>query len=539
LRRLVKLLDCTLRDGAYITNSYFGEAAITGIISKMQDANVDIIECGWLKDDEYKKGTSYYHVPDDLSQYVRSKNSNSLYSVMIDWDRYNVANLPVCDNKTVDAIRVVFPHGKHKEAIIIGEAIRSKGYRVMFQAANTLAYSDDDLKELADCMNKFMPDSVSIVDTFGAMYFDDLRRIVDILDATLDKNIELGFHAHNNQQLAFALCISFVDIMSESERGIIIDATLNGMGRGAGNATTELVAGYLERKCYGNYDMNVIMDAIDTYMQGFHEKYMWGYSTPYFIAGMYQCHVNNIAYLTKNHRTNAHDMRNIIASLSEEERRHYDYDLLEQKYLENQNRMVDDESAMKELSDGISGRKVLLVAPGKKSETCKNDIQAFIDDNSPIIIDVNAVSTYYPADYLFFINSVRYDYAKDAYTKRFEDTKKILLSNIKSEGNDDELIINFNRVVKRGWDHFDNAVINCLRLLGKLGATDVYIAGFDEFGTHYNESYADESLPTINPDNDWDKLNREIADMYRDFYYSNKGQMNITFITESSFEIKE
>ena len=75
--------------------------------------------------------------------------------------------------------------------------------------------------------------------------------------------------------------------------------------------------------------MDTVMDAIDMYIQGFQEKYDWGYSTPYFIAGMYQCHMNNIAYLLKNHHTNARDMRNVIAALSTEERRHYDYDLLE------------------------------------------------------------------------------------------------------------------------------------------------------------------------------------------------------------------
>ena len=70
------------------------------------------------------------------------------------------------------------------------------------------------------------------------------------------------------------------------------------------------------------------MDAIDTYMSYFEEKFQWGYSTPYFIAGMYCCHVNNIAYLTKNHRATAKEMRNIIESMSPEDRIKYDYDLL-------------------------------------------------------------------------------------------------------------------------------------------------------------------------------------------------------------------
>lgn len=533
----IRLLDCTLRDGAYITESYFGDAAIRGIIKKMQDAHVDIIECGWLKDQDYIKGTSFFHVPDDIGQYVPERSGNTVYAAMIDWDRYNVDALPPCDGKTIDAIRIVFPHGKHKEGIAVGERIREMGYKVMFQAANTLAYSDDELVELAQCMNDFHPVSLSIVDTFGAMYFDDIERIAHILNDRLDTAIELGFHAHNNQQLAFALCIRFVEIMEQSDRNIILDATLSGMGRGAGNATTELVAGYLDRKQHGNYDMNAILDAIDTYMQGFHEKYTWGYSTPYFIAGMYQCHVNNIAYLLKNHRTNASEMRNIIAALSEEERRHYDYDLLEEKYLENQNRMVDDRAAMAKLAAFMKNRSVLLIAPGKKTETEKDKIIKFIETEKPVVIDVNAVNPHYRADYLFFINSVRYDYAREVYGEQFASIPKILLSNIKTEGGVDEYIVNFDYVVKKGWDHFDNAVINCLRLLNKLDVRNVFIAGFDEFGTHYNESYADESLPTLNPDNRWQELNNEIADMYRDFYYSVKDVMDITFLTESVFEI--
>ena len=533
----IKLLDCTLRDGAYINNAEFGKPAMRGIISKLQDAHIDIIECGWLKDSEYREGTTYFHVPSDSERYIINRSSDIIYSVMIDWDRYNVDALPPCDGKSIDAIRVVFPHKRHKEAVLIGKKIREKGYKVLFQAANTLAYSDEDLIDLAELMNDFLPVSLSVVDTFGAMYFDDLDRIVKILDKKLDKRVELGLHAHNNQQLAFALCIRFIETLEE-KRDIIVDSTLSGMGRGAGNATTELVAAYINRRNYGNYDMNAVMDAIDMYMSGFQERYTWGYSTPYFISGMYQCHVNNIAYLTTNHRTNARDMRNIIESLSVDERRKYDYNLLESKYLENQNRIVDDELTIEYLKKLINGRKILLIAPGKSTITECDKLKTFIDTEKPLVIEVNAINKLYTCDYVFFTNNVRYEYARDSYPKTFAALKKILLSNIKTEGLDDELIVNFNLVIKRGWEHFDNAVILALRLLNKLNARDVYLAGFDGFKTSYNESYADDSLPTLNPDNNWDELNDEIKGMFRELYESIKGKMNIIFLTKSLFEIE-
>lgn len=531
----IQLLDCTLRDGAYINNSEFGIPALKGIIKHLQDARIGIIECGWLKDVQHKAGSSYFHQPDDVAPYLLEKKDSVTYVAMIDYNRYNDAILTEHDGKSIDAIRVVFPHGKHREGIKIGERIKQKGYKVFYQAANTLAYSDEDLIKLAHDMNRIKPVALSIVDTFGAMYEDDLVRIFTILDKHLDKSIQLGFHAHNNQQLAFALSSTFVELAEESERDSIADSSLCGMGRGAGNTTTELMASYLNRKHHKNYDMNEILDAIDMYMSESQEKYIWGYSIPYFIAGLYQCHVNNIAYLQKNHRTNARDMSNIIASMSQNERRAYDYDLLEKRYMENQGRIIDDSSALRALREQFADRSVLLLAPGKTIITEKEKILALIRKEHPIVIAVNAVHKDYNCDYIAFINSVRYQYAKDVYGTIFAKNRKILLSNIKTEAEDDELVINFNSVIKRGWEHFDNAVICVLRLLQKLDIADVLLAGFDGFKTAYNESYADSSLPTLNPNGKWDELNDEIKDMFKDFVLSSKDRMHITFITESIF----
>lgn len=329
------LFDCTLRDGAYIVNSQFGEPAIRGIIGKLEEAGAEIIECGWLKNGPHLPGSSFYHVPADLERYLSEKKPHTTYTVMIDYDRYDTDALPPRDGKSVDAVRVVFPRGKHREGAAVGREIAAKGYRVFFQAANTLAYSDAELRALAAELNAVRPGAVSIVDTFGAMYEEDLERISLVLDEALDPEIALGFHSHNNQQLSFALATCFLRLFRERTRQVIVDASLCGMGRGAGNAPTELVASYLNRKCGCNYDLDVILDAIDVYMKPFQEQYRWGYSTPYLIAGLYCCHVNNIAYLLKNHRTGARELRNVIASLDPEDRLRCDSALLEEKYRSN------------------------------------------------------------------------------------------------------------------------------------------------------------------------------------------------------------
>jgi len=221
------------------------------------------------------------------------------------------------------------------------------------------AYSDEELAELAESVNHSSAISLSIVDTFGAMYEEDLERIASILHRYLKSHIALGFHSHNNQQLSFALSQHFIRMFAGTNRQTIVDASLCGMGRGAGNTTTELAASYLNRKCGCHYDLDAIMDAIDIYMGYFQKRFEWGYSTPYFIAGLYGSHVNNIAYLLNNHRTKARDMRLVIESLDPKDRKKYDYDLLEEKYLSMINRYVDDSEVWKTLRETQKDKDIL------------------------------------------------------------------------------------------------------------------------------------------------------------------------------------
>ena len=116
-------------------------------------------------------------------------------------------------------------------------------------------------------------------------------------------------------------------------------------------------------------------------------------------------------------------MRNIIESLSVEDRRKYDYDLLEQKYMENQNRIVDDEKTVEYLREVIKDKKVMLIAPGKSTITEQKSLQEFIYKEDPLIIHVNAINKLYASYYLFFTNNVRYEYASYAYPKTFKNSK--------------------------------------------------------------------------------------------------------------------
>jgi Isopropylmalate/homocitrate/citramalate synthases len=535
--KTVELLDCTLRDGAYCIDGKFGAKSIGGIIRNLQVANVKIIECGWLKNSPHEYGTTYYQVPDELSQYLQvPKSKFSTYVAMIDYNQYNCEQLPQCNGETIDAIRIVFPKDKVKEGLALVEPIRKKGYGVYLQAANTLGYSDSELLELVKEVNNVKPDGLAIVDTFGAMYPNDLIRMVRLIHNSLDKNINIGFHAHNNQQLAFSLGMKFIEeFIDTSERGIIIDSSLCGMGRGAGNTPTELLANYINTMYDNNYDMNVIMDAVDMHMLQYMHNSTWGYSIPYSIAGMYCCHVNNVAYLTKTHRTRNKDIKMVFEMLDKNARTTYDYEHLDKIYADYQNKEIDDSEIKKVLQEKFSKKTVLAILPGKTAMEEQELIKTYKKNNNVIVVGINSVLEGFEYDWLFFSNSVKYTYAKENYNEQFTKAFKIISSNIKTNSETREYIVNYNDLQKREWKYYDNSMIMFLRLMSILQLSDVKIAGFD--GYKGNGQYAEQVLhPELLP-KEKQLLEDEIFDMLKDFVRLNGNKIHLEYITKSPFEI--
>ena len=423
----------------------------------------------------------------------------------------------------------MFPKGKEDEGLALSSQIREKGYEVLYQFANTLGYTDKELLSLIEKVNRVKPVSVSIVDTFGAMYVEDLERITALIEHNLDSSIAIGFHSHNNLQLSFALAIKFIEILERIDRTIIVDSSLCGMGRGAGNANTELVANYINKKHRGNYNMNAIMDAIDMYMPQFLKKYSWGFSTSYFISGNYCAHVNNIAYLKNNHQTNSRVMNNIIEMLDPEMRLGYDYDNLEAVYTKYCDLDIDDTKVIANLKKVIAGKEVLLLVPGKSILTEQKKIEKFMSENKPIVIGVNAVFSSYSCDFVFFSNIMRYEYAKDAKTEVFDSLKKILTSNLKVDEEKNNYQININNIVKREWKYYDNSAVMCIRLMEIIDAAKVTVAGLDGFSVQ--NGYYDQALETNADIQELEKKNEDLKEMLHQLLISTQNSMPVKFLT--------
>lgn len=530
-----KLLDCTLRDGAYLLDKTFGDETIHGIIKGLIKAKIDYVEIGFFQNEGFGEGKTVYQNSSDARRFVPANKEGCCITVLADYSRYSVENLDVCTGDSVDAVRECFFKNERIEALEACRVIKEKGYKLFIQPVDILGYTDIELIEFLNMINELEPYCLSIVDTFGSMYQEDLHRVFEIVNHNLIPSCKIGFHSHNNMQLSNALSQEFVR-MSVGKREVIVDGTLNGMGRGAGNTPTELVVQYMCEHG-ANYDMDAILDTIDGYMENISTRCTWGYTTQFFVAGCFSSHVNNIAYLNKKNSIRSKDIRYILNKIGAQARKRYDYDLLEKTYIELMQATVDDTDAIELLRKTIGQRKVLLLVPGRTVSSELDRVLEYIQSSNPIIISVNFLHDEIKSDYIYMSNVKRYRYWVNS--ERFEKSNKILTSNLSISPDEKTIVVSFPELVKCGWEHLDNSTIMLLRLLDIVGVSEIAIAGFDGY-SYNNENYANKYLEVSRENVDAVSMNRELSEMLEDYMKSrNNKNTPVRFVTSSRFSTYE
>ena len=175
------LLDCTLRDGAYLIEKKFGDNNIRGIISGLVKAGIDCIEIGFLQDDGFGDGKTVFMNAVDASRFIPENKKDSIFTVLADYSRYSIDNLEDNTGNSFDAVRECFFKAERYDAIENCKKIKEKGYLCFVQPVDILGYTDTELIELLELVNEVEPYCFSIVDTFGSMYQDDLHRVFELI----------------------------------------------------------------------------------------------------------------------------------------------------------------------------------------------------------------------------------------------------------------------------------------------------------------------------------------------------------------------
>lgn len=533
----VKILDCTLRDGGRIINCAFPDAEIKDISCRLAAAKVDIVEVGFLRDAakvEYQGNSTFFTDVNQIRPFVKPDVSTK-YVAFIDYELYDFDSMKPYDGTSIDGVRVGFTKKSFDEQkgniIHCLKGVKEKGYLLFIQGVNSLGYSDKELLELLELVNEIHPDGFGIVDTYGAMYIDDVNRIYTLVDHNLDDSIAIDFHSHNNYQLSFAFAQEIIRL-SNGKRQVILDGTLNGMGKGAGNLNTELIVDYLVRKRNYDYDFDAILDIIDDYIHNYQLQHPWGYSIPALMGGVYKSHPNNIIYLTEKFRLATKDIKYIISMIDPDLRMRYDYDNIQRLYQEYNHIKVDDRQSLSLLKERLKGRDLLLLLPGSSIMTYKQQIQQEIEQHQLTVIMVNFLD----ADYLkyeclaFWGSSKRYERFKDGRNQ----LQSFITSNIETD-NEQDWIFNYDTYIDRTREYSDNTMLMLLRILQRVGITSYRIAGFDGFsesGNYYsNTKFGEERFRSK-----YYETNQAIIEHLKGFVESVGNNLKVKFLTPSIYK---
>ncbi len=322
MKAKVHIVDCTIRDGGYLLDKNSDPEFIKGIFQGLVDAGIDFMETGFLQS-KVNGETLVYHNSKDVIKYLPKNSKRTTYLGFCDNSRYSAEELDECDGKSFRWLRISFAKHEIEDSLAFCKAAKEKGYSVQFNPMDSISYTMDERAKLIEKVNEVKPAAFSIVDTFGAMYMTDLETIFRQFDSLLDKDIMIGLHSHDNLGLSCALAERMVELAQETDREICIDGSLFGMGRGAGNAKTELLADYLNKHCGTSYNVQVLLETIDKYIVPILDHVQWGYDLPMFICGTKHSHVDNVNHLKQTTDASITDIFNVIEILTPQQRTRY------------------------------------------------------------------------------------------------------------------------------------------------------------------------------------------------------------------------
>lgn len=483
----LKLLDCTLRDGGFVNDWNFGHDNIVNIFERMISSHVDVLEIGFL-DERRPFDNNRTIMPDTKSAdkiYQKLDKGQAMIVAMIDYGTCSVERLSPCSESFIDGIRIIFKKHVMNEALAYCAEVQKLGYQVFVQAVSITDYSDRELLDLIEMVNTLNPHALSIVDTYGLLHQENLMHYFEILNHNLNQEIAIGYHSHNNFQLAYS---NSIEILTQpSERTIMVDASLYGMGKSAGNLPIELISMYMNTNCGKHYDTAQMLEAIDINIMPFYAKSPWGYNLFFYIAASNNCHPSYVSFLMDKQTLSLKSINTILSYIDHEKKLLYSKEHIEQLYVDYQNKECNDEADLKKLSSLLSEKPLLLLGPGKNIDLQRDRILNYIEETAPIILSVNYIPEDIAIDYAFLSNSRRYVQLSNKLLDLTEESsghlKVIATSNITNAKDQFDYTLNYNSLIDKSAEIIDNSFVMLLNALEKLGITHAACAGFDGYST--------------------------------------------------------
>jgi 4-hydroxy 2-oxovalerate aldolase len=324
---MIRLLDCTLRDGGYVNDWNFGVDAIRDIKVSVEKSGAEIIEVGFLKDVKYDPNRTLFSGIEYALPVISPKKQGVTYCLMVDapipFPIDQIIKRRECD---IDAIRIIVWREKVEECLEYSKKLIEKGYQVFIQPARVSQYSTSEFIDLIRKFNNIGITAFYVVDSWGTLDYRDILMYIAWAKKILNEETLLGFHGHNHKQQA----LSCAESILEYKQDIILDCSIFGMGRDGGNLNTELIMAHLNNRYNKQYDIKPILNVYSKHIKKQYDKFRWGYSMEHFMTAMFNCNTRYINYITNNTALTMDKVYGIFERMTEKQRIDYSETLIKE-----------------------------------------------------------------------------------------------------------------------------------------------------------------------------------------------------------------
>lgn len=311
----IKVVDATIRDGGLVNDFRFTEDFVKDLYKTNVDAGVDYMEFGYKasKDifNESDFGPWKFCDEDAIRSIVGDNDTDMKIAVMADVGRCNYKRDIISKaDSAIDLVRIATYINTIPAAIDMIEHCHKMGYETTVNIMAISTAKEAEISEALDLIGQSPVDGIYIVDSYGSLFMEQIDELADKYLAMAEENGKfVGIHAHNNQQLAFANTITALT------RGVsYLDATVSGMGRGAGNCASEQLLGFLKNP---KYDIIPILKFLEKHVEPLKKSgVVWGYNVPYLLTGQLNQHPRTAIAATKENRT---DYLNFLLELNDKD----------------------------------------------------------------------------------------------------------------------------------------------------------------------------------------------------------------------------
>ena len=287
-RSEIRVLDCTVRDGGLMNEHSFDDGTVKAVYAACVAAGIDYMELGYKSSKKIFAPTDYgpwkFCSEDDLRRIVGENDTSLKLSVMADAERtdYHEDILPR-DQSVLDLIRVATYIHQLPAAIDMVKDAHDKGYETAINLMAVSTIQEYELDEGLEIMADSETESIYLADSFGAFYSEQVQYLIrKYLRHAVPRGKVVGMHAHNNQQLAYSNTIEAIVLGAN-----MLDGSMAGLGRGAGNCPIELLLGFLHNP---KFRLRPILQCIRDHVEPMREELRWGYDIPYMITGILNQH---------------------------------------------------------------------------------------------------------------------------------------------------------------------------------------------------------------------------------------------------------